>query len=105
MDDKIFPKTNSQETRTAKWIAIWGIFASAIFTLTGVLMGIGMSFSVLGFSMQTDILTINSLNQTNPIFSNFASKLIENGNHFFNWGLIAMVIGAIIMVFVIIRER
>jgi len=105
MDDKIFPKTNSKDIRTTKWIAIWGIFASAIFTLTGVLMGIGMSFSILGFSMQTDILTINSLNQTNPILSDLASNLIENGNHFFNWGLVAMVIGAIIMVFAIIRER
>jgi len=105
MDDKIFPKTNSQETRTVKWVAIWGIIASAVFTLGGVLMGIGISFVTLGISMQSDSIAIVNSNQTNSILATFAGQLIENGNHFQSGGGIAIALGAIIMIFAIIRER
>lgn len=104
LDDKIFPKTNSPETRTAKWIAIWGIVASAIFTLAGVLIGIGASFSMLGFSMQTDSLTLNS-NQTSPILSDFARRLIENGGNFQQGGYVLIALGAVVVIFAIVREK
>lgn len=105
LDYKIFPKTNPKEIRTAKWIAIWGIVASAIFTFGGVLMGIGISFSTLGVSLQVDSLTLGNANQTNPNLSDFAARLIENGNMFQRWGPIVIGIGAIITILAIVRER
>lgn len=105
MDDKIFPKSNSKETRTAKWIAIWGIFASAVFTLGGVLMGLGISFVTLGFSLQSDSIALVNSNQTNSILATFAGGLIENGNNFQTGGGIVIALGAIIMIIAIIRER
>lgn len=105
IDDKIFPKTNSKDIRITKWIAIWGIMASAIFTLTGVLMGIGISLSNLGFSIQKDVITINNSNQTNQVLSNLANSLIGNGNSFMNWGYAVIAIGAIVVVLAIIQER
>lgn len=105
MDDKIFPKSNSQETRTAKWVAIYGIVASAIFSFGGVIIGVGMSFILFGFSMQLDPSTINNTNQTNPILFDFADRTIELGTKFLIWGPTVIFLGAIIITFAIIRER
>ncbi len=105
LDGKIFPKTNSKETRTAKWIAIWGIVASAIFTLAGVLIGIGASFSMLGLSMQTDSIAISGSNQTSPMLADFAKRLIENGGNFQQGGYALIALGAVVVIFAIVREK
>ncbi|MCE9653411.1 MAG: hypothetical protein K8Q89_10230 [Nitrosarchaeum sp.] len=105
LEDKIFPASNSQETRTAKWIAIWGITASLIFTLGGVVIGVGISFITLGMSLQVDLNAVNNVNQTNPILSNFADRLLETGQKLFTWGPLAIFGGLLIIVVAIIREH
>ena len=105
MDEKIFPKSNSSETRITKWIAIYGIIASAFFTFAGVLMGIGISFTTLGLSMQTEAFTIVNSNQTNSFFSSFGRSLIESGNNFLGFGIAVIILGVVFFIIVIIRER
>lgn len=60
---------------------------------------------MLGFSMQTDSIAISGSNQTSPMLADFASRLIENGGNFQQGGYALIALGAVVVIFAIVREK